>query len=72
MWKGSANGVPTAKAFFNFINKSIDEESNLEEWMWIWKLGCTKKIRFLIWLIMRGKLLTNHYRAKIGITNSDT
>lgn len=44
VWKGSGNGVPTAKAFFNFISRSNEDEVYQENWMWVWKLGCTQKI----------------------------
>lgn len=57
--------------FFNFISKSNEDEDNQENWIWIWKLRCSQKIRLFIWLTVHGKLLTNQYKAKISVLNTD-
>lgn len=70
IWRGSVNGVPTSKAFYNFITRT-DSEDLPQTWNWIWKIPCPQKIRFFIWLAKHERLPTNEYRVKLGLSSTD-
>ena len=70
VWKGNNSGIPTAKSLFDFLNPSVLSSSD-SSWAWIWKLGCSKKIRFFIWLVTHDRILTNQHRVTIGIAQTD-
>ena len=48
-------------------NRDLDDNTI---WRWLWKLHCPEKIKLMIWLCLRGSLLTNSVRAERGLASS--
>ncbi|GKU87267.1 hypothetical protein SLEP1_g1697 [Rubroshorea leprosula] len=40
------------------------------QWRWIWNLRCTERVKFFIWLLRRGRVLTNSVRFDRHIASS--
>lgn len=70
VWKGNASGVITARSFYKYL---MHGESSMVgvSWSWVWKLWCSQKNRFFVWLVLHGRLVTNEYRVRIGIGSED-
>ena len=73
VWKGTGSAVPTVRSFFQFITRSQDAEDGPSEddWQWVWKVRCPQKIRFFLWLAAHDRLITNAYRSRIGLAETD-
>ncbi|GLT30338.1 hypothetical protein SLA2020_051420 [Shorea laevis] len=50
-WAGSRDG--------SFTIKSALDDFPRDSWLWIWKLQCVERIRMFVWLLVRGRVLTN-------------
>ncbi|GLT96250.1 hypothetical protein SLE2022_138910 [Rubroshorea leprosula] len=62
-WAGSMDGSFTVRSAYQLIQeqKKLDN-SSLDSWSWVWKLCCAERIRMFIWLLVRGRVLTNSLR----------
>lgn len=58
--------ILTTNATDEFVRKG-----SKDAWSWIWKLRCPQRFRFLAWLIMHDRLLTNAYMSHIRMTEDD-
>ncbi|GLT49358.1 hypothetical protein SLA2020_229210 [Shorea laevis] len=62
-WHDSPHGDFTVKSAFSLIQQSrLTSIPSTEEWTWIWKLCCTERVKLFVWLLWRGKVLTNSVR----------
>ncbi|GKV38629.1 hypothetical protein SLEP1_g46518 [Rubroshorea leprosula] len=62
-WNAASCGDFTVKSAFSLIQQSrIPNAPRPEDWTWIWHLGCTERVKLFIWLLWRGKILTNSVR----------
>lgn len=58
-WKGSPNGNYSIAAAYQTI---LDQDSEGNDWQWVWKIKVPHRIKSFLWLVMYGRLLTNHMR----------
>ncbi|KAL7223124.1 hypothetical protein ACSBR1_024743 [Camellia fascicularis] len=58
----------TASAY----NLVADQETNEPDWSWVWKVKVPQKLKGFLWLVLKGRLPTNHMRLDIvrNIANS--
>ncbi|GLU24096.1 hypothetical protein SLE2022_400600 [Rubroshorea leprosula] len=62
-WNAASCGDFTVKSAFSLIQQSrIPNAPRPEDWTWIWHLGCTERVKLFVWLLWRGKVLTNSVR----------
>ncbi|KAL7211807.1 hypothetical protein ACSBR2_014628 [Camellia fascicularis] len=67
-WVPSHTGNFTSASTFNFIT---DSDLTNRDWKWIWKIKIPQKLRFFLWLILKGRLLTNQLRLVKHLAPSD-
>ncbi|XP_019162015.1 PREDICTED: uncharacterized protein LOC109158583 [Ipomoea nil] len=66
-WAGSDSGKFSTKSAYSCLAGT--DEIN-KDWMWLWKLKCWEKIKVFIWLILKGRLLTNAERFRRHLADS--
>ncbi|XP_019157963.1 PREDICTED: uncharacterized protein LOC109154684 [Ipomoea nil] len=76
-WTNSELGKFTTKSAYSCVAGiwklncwNMDGDNN--DWEWIWKLNCWEKIKVFIWLILKGRLLTNVERFRRHIAESNS
>ncbi|GLT50394.1 hypothetical protein SLA2020_238810 [Shorea laevis] len=70
-WTGSMDGSFSVKSAYHLIQGQrhlLNQPS--EAWNWIWKLPCAESIRVFVWLLVRGRVLTNSVRFARHIASS--
>ncbi|OMO81305.1 reverse transcriptase [Corchorus capsularis] len=68
IWKFSPNGIFTTKSAY----QSLIEDDMVPlggDWSWFWKIPLPARWLHFIWLVRRGRLLTNSLRATWGMGN---
>ncbi|GLT46558.1 hypothetical protein SLA2020_203020 [Shorea laevis] len=59
-WAGTRDGCFSVKSAYQIIQEQRNLQfSNDQAWSWIWRLSCTERIRMFVWLLIRGRVLTN-------------
>ncbi|GLT52280.1 hypothetical protein SLA2020_256280 [Shorea laevis] len=62
-WNGSQDGMFSVKSAFCLFKQQHHQLPQTERsWKWIWKLRCLEKIKVFVWLLCRGRGLTNSVR----------
>ncbi|GKV14725.1 hypothetical protein SLEP1_g25551 [Rubroshorea leprosula] len=62
-WHGSKNGDFTVSSAFSIIqSQRINQVQSSMQWTWIWKLKCSERIKLFVWLLRKGRVLTNSVR----------
>ncbi|GLT24834.1 hypothetical protein SLA2020_000030 [Shorea laevis] len=62
-WNGSSTGNFSVSSAFSLLQQQrINISLQVGNWRWIWKLQCLERIKFFVWLLYRGRLLTNSVR----------
>ncbi|GLT30109.1 hypothetical protein SLA2020_049290 [Shorea laevis] len=62
-WHNSTTGEFTVSSAFKLIQQQkLHAAQSEEDWLWIWKLCCSEKIKTFVWLLKRGRVLTNSVR----------
>ncbi|KAJ1405328.1 Reverse transcriptase zinc-binding domain [Sesbania bispinosa] len=69
---GSMNGIYTARSSYHWLVERDLHPLFDQHWCWIWRLEVLETIRFMVWLIHHGLLLTKAILASrvIPITSS--
>ncbi|OMP00911.1 reverse transcriptase [Corchorus capsularis] len=66
IWKYTANGVfNTQSAYLASIDEEVDDAHS--GWKWFWRLPALARWLHFLWLVRRGRLLTNSLRASWGL-----
>ncbi|GKV09103.1 hypothetical protein SLEP1_g20649 [Rubroshorea leprosula] len=69
----SMDGSFTVKAAYQLIQEQKhSSDAPRDSWLWIWKLQCAERIRMFVWLLARGRVLTNSVRFTRHMTASPT
>ncbi|CAL5362434.1 unnamed protein product [Camellia sinensis] len=67
VWAGSNSGNFTTSSAYKII-AGQDEDGG--DWKWLWKIRAPQKLKCFIWLILKGRLLTNHMRLVRNMSTS--
>lgn len=69
-WKDEASGNFSINSAYN-IAIGISESTEAAKLNNIWKLRVPNCIRSFLWLVRHGRLMTNRYRQRVGLTAND-
>ncbi|GLU05128.1 hypothetical protein SLE2022_222450 [Rubroshorea leprosula] len=59
-WSGSLDGSFSVKSAFHLLQQQhVSSTQQGENWWWIWKPKCTKRIKMFVWLLRKNRVLTN-------------
>ncbi|GLT58280.1 hypothetical protein SLA2020_311850 [Shorea laevis] len=62
-WNGSPDRTFSVKSAFCLLQQHrVSRIQHRRNWKWIWKLQCLEKIKLFVWLLWRGRVLTNSIR----------
>ncbi|GKV18865.1 hypothetical protein SLEP1_g29190 [Rubroshorea leprosula] len=62
-WASSMDGLFTVKSAYQLLQAPRNfAYHSTDSWNWIWKLHCAERIRLFVWLLVRGRVLTNSVR----------
>ncbi|GKU96985.1 hypothetical protein SLEP1_g10165 [Rubroshorea leprosula] len=68
-WNSSANGKISMKSAY-FVAKNI-QWTQMEDWSWIWNICTIPKIKYFLWLVMHGRILTFDTLAQWGVVSDN-
>ncbi|GKV17362.1 hypothetical protein SLEP1_g27876 [Rubroshorea leprosula] len=68
-WNSSANGKFSMKSAY-FMAKNI-HWTQMEDWSWIWNICTIPKIKYFLWLVMHGRILTFDTLAQWGVVSDN-
>lgn len=68
-WVPSSSGNFTTASAFTFITNS---ELSDRDWKWTWKLKIPQKLKYFLWLVLKGRLLTNQLRVVRHLADTNT
>ncbi|GKU95851.1 hypothetical protein SLEP1_g9158 [Rubroshorea leprosula] len=61
-WHGSTTGDFTVSSAFAMLQSQRMASTVSVQWRWIWNIRCTERVKFFIWLLRKGRVLTNSVR----------
>lgn len=70
-WAGEDTGKFTVCFAFNFI-AGQEEDDHGYDWSWLWKINCWEMVKSFLWILLKGRLLTNLERARRQLTEDGT
>ncbi|OMO53987.1 hypothetical protein COLO4_36608 [Corchorus olitorius] len=66
IWRYTANGIfNTQSAYLALVDDELDGSNG--DWRWLWKIAAPARWLHFIWLVQRGRLLTNSLWASWGM-----
>ncbi|GKV19211.1 hypothetical protein SLEP1_g29500 [Rubroshorea leprosula] len=68
-WNSLANGKFSMKSTY-FMAKNI-QWTQMEDWSWIWNVCTIPKIKYFLWLVMHGRILTFDTLAQWGVVSDN-
>ena len=66
VWSLSNDGVFSVKSVYDGQFRCTDNTA--WKWAFLWKLKLPPRVSHFLWILLHGKLLTNHHRALKGLT----
>ena len=68
VWDGASSREFSIKSALTLIREDIPEVRD-QIWQFIWKLKAPQRIRFFLWLVAHGRLMTNTNRVSRGLAD---
>ena len=68
-WNGSPSGTFTIKSALKILRNDEEmDEGQSKNWQVIWKAPVPQRVRFFLWLVFHGRVMTNAARFLRGLT----
>lgn len=68
VWRDSLLGQMTVKGAYRRLRSSLHDQKDVI-WPLVWKVRVPQSYRVFLWRIVHGRIMTNEYRARLGMTD---
>lgn len=66
-WPGNSFGKFSVGSAYSII---AGNKSGVVDFHWVWRLKCVERVKVFLWLLLKGKLLTNEERKRRKMTDN--